>query len=184
MVRDFSWEFPFIRTKRQGPEHFQELLEAEEYGAIIKIGESMKDDEFLKYICPVVTTLDQFKGLYEYMKQRKMVPKFLANGEMALVRKVIIETRLLETDWLGRCNNIYGAIAFSLNGDRHERVAGLFEAAHGRPIWKKSSTGLWGIFLKDTFPGRTACHSSAFLLFTERNSAKSISPFSKLFAKS
>ena len=98
MVRDFSWRYPFIRTKWQGPEHFQELLKAKKYRAIIKIGEGMKDDEFLKCLCPVVTTLDHFKGLYEYLKQRKMVPDFLAHGEMALVRKVIVETDLLKTE--------------------------------------------------------------------------------------
>ena len=61
----------------------------------------MKDDEFLKYLCRVVTTLDHFKGLYECLKQRKMVPAFLAHGGMVLVRKVIVETNLLETDNLG-----------------------------------------------------------------------------------
>ena len=34
------------------------------------------------------------------------------------------------------CDSIYDAIALSLNEDRHERVAGLFEAAQERPTWK------------------------------------------------
>ena len=55
-------------------------------------------EELLKCLCQVVTTLDQFKGLYGYLKQRKMVPDFLAHGEMVLVREVIVETDLLETD--------------------------------------------------------------------------------------
>ena len=184
MVRDFSWEFPFIRTKRQGPEHFQELLEAEKYGTIIKIGESMKGDEFLKYICPVVTTLDHFKGLYEYLKQRKMVPGFLAHGEMALVRKVIVETGLLQTVKIfGYCDSIYAAIALSLREDRHERVAGLFEAAQERPRLEEQVRR----FVKDFFgkypPKKTACHSNDSLTFTGKSSAKSILPFMKVFAK-
>ena len=36
----------------------------------------------------------------------------------------------------GQCDSIYDAIALSLNEDRHERVAGLFEAAQERPAWK------------------------------------------------
>ena len=93
----------------------------------------MSDKELLKCLCQVVTSLDHFKGLYEYLKQRKMVPGFLAHGDMVLVRKVIVETDLLETDIIGECDSIYDAIALSLNEDRHERVAGLFEAARERP---------------------------------------------------
>ena len=39
---------------------------------------------------------------------------------------------------IGRCDSIYDAIALSLNEDRHERVAGLFEAAQERPKWKNN----------------------------------------------
>ena len=85
---------------------------------------------------PSSDSLDHFKGLYEYLKQRKMVPDFLAHGEMVLVRKVIVETDLLETDRWGQCDSIYDAIALSFKEDRHERVAGLFEAAKERPAWK------------------------------------------------
>ena len=52
-----------------------------------------------------------------------------------LVREVIVEIDFLETP-IGRCDGIYDAIALSLSGDHHERVAGLFEAARGRPAWK------------------------------------------------
>ena len=83
-----------------------------------------------------MTTLGQFKGLYEYLKQRKMVPDFLAHGRMVLVREVIVETDLLETKQFGHCDSFYDAIALSLKEDRHERVADLFEAAYERPDWK------------------------------------------------
>ena len=49
---------------------------------------------------------------------------------------MIVETNLLETNRCGECNSIYDAIALSLKEGRNERVAGLFEAAHGRPAWK------------------------------------------------
>ena len=51
------------------------------------------------------------------------------------------------------------------------------------PTGRASSMVCVRVFLKDTLPRRTACHSSDFLLFTEKSSAKSIPSFSKLFAK-
>ena len=85
------------QTKR-----FEELINKGQYKEIAKLGKEMNDEELLKCLCQVVTSLDQFKGLYEYLEQREMVPGFLAHGEMVLVRKVIAETDLLETDDFGR----------------------------------------------------------------------------------
>ena len=79
-------------------EKLKEFISKEQYDEVIKLADGMDKNEFLKYLCQVVTTLDQFKGLYGYLKQREMVPGFLAQGEMVLVRKVIVETGLLETD--------------------------------------------------------------------------------------
>ena len=59
-----------------------------------------------------MTTLDQFKDLYEYLKQRGMFPGFLAHGNMGLVRKVIVEADFELEDSLH--NSIYDAIALSL----------------------------------------------------------------------
>ena len=42
----------------------------------------------------------------------------------------------LKLTYIGECDSIYDAIALSLNEDRHDRVAGLFEAAQERPDWK------------------------------------------------
>ena len=77
---------------------------------------------------------------------------------MVLVRKVIVETDLLKTDNFGRCDSIYDAIALSLKEDRHERVAGLFEAAQERPDWKDKFKLVCGGFFvryppeKDSMP--------------------------------
>ena len=159
------------------------MINKKQYKEIVELGKEMSDEELLKCLCQVVTSLDHFKGLYEYLKQRNMVPGFLAHGEMVLVRKVIVETDLLETTDLGQCDSIYDAIALSLKEDRHERVAGLFEAAQERPDWKDKFDILWKVFSQDTLPRRTACHSSDFFPSTEKSSAKSIPTFSKLFAK-
>ena len=77
---------------------FEELINKKQYKEIAELGKKMSDEELLKCLCQVVTTLDQFKGLYEYLKQRNMVPGFLAHGDMVVVKKVIVETDLLETD--------------------------------------------------------------------------------------
>ena len=107
-----------------------------QYDEVAKLADGMDKDEFLRYLCQVVTTLELIKGLFGYLKQRDVVAGFLAHGEMMLVRKVIVETELLETDNIGGCDSIYDAIALSLDADYYERVAGLFEAAKERPTWK------------------------------------------------
>jgi len=109
------------------------LIGSGDFGGVVKLVGEMSKEELLKCLCQVVTTIDHFKGLYVYLKQRKMVPGFLAHGEMVVVREVIVGTNLLETNGFGHCDSIFDAIALSLKEGRHERVAGLFEAAHGRP---------------------------------------------------
>ena len=116
----------------------EELINKEQYNEIAKLGKKMSDEELLKCLCQVVTSSDHFKGLYKYLEQRNMVPGFLAHGDMVLVRKVIVETKLLEGSRYGVCDSIYDAIALSLKEDRRERVAGLFEAAQERPDWENN----------------------------------------------
>jgi len=93
-----------------------------------------------------VTNLDQFKGLFGYLEQRNMVPAFLAHGDMVLVRKVIVKTDLLKTNNFGGCDIIHDAIALSFKEDRHERVAGLFEATQGRLDWRKLDRFVYDFF--------------------------------------
>ena len=60
---------------------FEELISNKQYKEIAELGKKMSDKELLKCLCQVVTSLDHFKGLYEYLKQRKMVPAFLHTGK-------------------------------------------------------------------------------------------------------
>ena len=71
---------------------------------------------------------------------------------------MIVETGLLETDRYDLCDDIYDAMILSLNEDRYDRAASLFEAAQERPDWK-SEFGLFvGCFFeryppeKDSMP--------------------------------
>ena len=93
-----------VSEKDEQTKKFEELINKKQYKEIAELGKKMSDEELLKCLCQVVTSLDHFKGLYEYLKQRNMVPGFLAHGEMVLVRKVIVETDLLETDDFGECD--------------------------------------------------------------------------------
>ena len=121
-----------VPEKDEQIKRFEELINKNQYKEIVELGKKMSGKELLRCLCQAVTTIDHFKGLYEYLKQRNMVPGFLAHGKMVLVRKVIVEARLLETYGLGKCDSIYDAIALSLKGGHYNRAAGLFEAAHGR----------------------------------------------------
>ena len=134
-----------VSGRDEQTEKFKELINRKQYEEIIKLGNEMNNEELLKYLCQVVTTLDHFKGLYGYLKQRNMVPGFLAHGNMVVVRKVIVETDLLKAKNFRYCNDIYDAITLSLKDDRHERVAGLFEAAREGPSGRTSSSGLWNV---------------------------------------
>ena len=125
-----------VSEENKQTKKLEELINRKQYNEIAKLGKKMRDEELLKCLCQVVTSLDHFKGLYEYLKQRKMVPGFLAHGKMVPVRKMIVETDLLKTKYHGECNDIYDTIALSLNEDHHERAAGLFEAAQERPDWR------------------------------------------------
>ena len=156
-----------VSERDEQTKKFEELINKKQYKEIAELGKGMSDEELLKCLCQVVTTLDQFKGLYGYLKQRNMVPGFLAHGDMVLVREVIVETGLLETEHFGECDSIYDAIALSFKEDRHERVAGLFEAAQERPAWKdKFDWFVTGFF--DKIPSREEQHATQAISYSSR----------------
>ena len=85
-----------VSERDEQTKRFEELINKGQYKEIAELGEKMGKEALLKCLCQVVTSPDQFKGLYEYLRQRKMVPDFLAHGDMVLVREVIIETSFLK----------------------------------------------------------------------------------------
>ena len=40
-------------------------------------------------LCPLMTTVEHYNGLYKFMKENKLIPYFLVYGNIELVRKVI-----------------------------------------------------------------------------------------------
>jgi len=152
-----------VSERDEQTKRFEELINQKQYKEIAKLGEKMSDEELLKCLCQVVTSLDQFKGLYEYLEQREMVPGFRVHGNMVVVREVIAGTNLLKTDKFDYCDSLYDAITLSLKGDRHERVAGLLEAAYERFTWKIQFYFLVRGFFTRYSPGKNSMPLRRFL---------------------
>ena len=76
-----------VSERDEQTKRFGELINKEQYEEIAELGEKMSDKELLKCLCQVVTNLDHFKGLYEYLEQRNMVSAFLRTGKWRWSRK-------------------------------------------------------------------------------------------------
>ena len=120
-------------TSEQVFEQFQALIVKEQYGEIAKLGGGMPDEDFLKHICLIMTTLEHCKGLFEYLKCREMIPGFLMHGNMELVKKAIIELKgSYFLDYFISRDHIQDAIVLSFNNYRYDRAINLLEAVQGR----------------------------------------------------
>ena len=64
------------------------LFDEKEYGEIARIGNNMRDVDFSRYLCPLITTRGQFKGLFDYLARCEMFTNFLVFGNLALVEEV------------------------------------------------------------------------------------------------
>ena len=113
-------------------EQFESLLAKEWYGEVVKLGSGMGDDEFFKCLCPLITTLDHYKGLFKRLKHRAMSKGFLIHGNMALVKKAITEFPDDRSGYYIDSDIIRSVIVLSLNEGRHDRVVGILEAVNER----------------------------------------------------
>ena len=68
---------------------FKTLIDKGKYIELASLGEGMKNDEFLKHLCPIMTTLNHYEGLVECLKNRGMLADFIANGSMMLVKRIL-----------------------------------------------------------------------------------------------
>ena len=62
-------------------EKFEMFINRKWYGEVAELGKKMSDGKLLKCLCQMVTTVEHFKGLYESLKRRNLVPDFLAKGK-------------------------------------------------------------------------------------------------------
>ena len=66
--------------------HFKELMDEEQYRMVIKVGDNMQDDDLLKHLWQVMTTMDRFECHLNIWSCR-MLAGFLAHGSMTLSKE-------------------------------------------------------------------------------------------------
>ena len=123
---------PAPQVNEEVCKEFKELMERGAYGEVIELGKNMNHDTYLNHICPIMTTIEDYKGFLEHLKHREILPDFLAHGNMTLVRKAIVEYNVYGSEYYLTEPYIHEAINLSLKEDRHDRATALFEAAKER----------------------------------------------------
>jgi len=92
----------------------------------------MPSEEFLKHVCPVVKTLEQYQGLVEYLKSRNMAPSFFVHGDIVVVRGIIAGIRDYDTRAFTYCGDLEVAIPLAMKEDYYDRVMDLLVARQAR----------------------------------------------------
>ena len=91
----------------------------------------MTKNEFVMNLCPLMTTVEHYNGLYEFMKDNKLIPSFLVNGNIELVRKVITYD-----------DDVENALALSFRQEKHGRFIGILTAGEHQHI-QSGAQGKW-----------------------------------------
>ena len=117
-------------TKHSAPYMLQKWMDEGEYGKIVELCDK-KNGEYWKYVWPIITTLDHFKGLFEHLKQRNMIPDFLAHGNMALVQRAMAE-RDDNGKFQIKQDFILDAISLCIKEGKYERATDLMKAGQER----------------------------------------------------
>jgi len=94
--------------------------------------EGMRDDEFLKQHCPLITTIKHDKDLFRCLERRELFPAFLVHGSMELIKEVIVGFNDCESGYHIYDEDISKAVALCFKEDRHECAFGLLEAIQAR----------------------------------------------------
>ena len=115
-------------TGEQVSEQFKALMIGELYEEVAKLGDNIARDDFFECLCPTMTSFAPYKGLFEYLENRKMFTGFLIYGKMSLIRKAIIEVNLDYDKKHIYWGYIRSATILSLKEDRHDRFIDLLEA--------------------------------------------------------
>ena len=80
------------RERAQVSNPYEALIAKKDYKGIAERGKGMTKDEFIRDLCPLITTLDHYHGLcgtYGFMEKHDLTPGFLVHGNMKLVRKIM-----------------------------------------------------------------------------------------------
>ena len=113
-------------------EQLKLLMNERRYGEVIELGNKMENDEFAKYLYPLMTDIEHCKYLNGYLDSRDMLPSFLVQGSMELVRRAILEFRNTDSDYYISHGHIRDAIILSIKNDQHDRAINLLRVERER----------------------------------------------------
>lgn len=122
--------FDLLQTNGQLDRRFKEFIEKKQYDRITKLGKNIDNDEFFKHLCPLLTTLEHYKGLAGCLKRRGMIPTFLVYGDMELAREAIAKFEEYDTKCCIERHHKYSALTLSLNNNMHDRFINLLVAIY------------------------------------------------------
>ena len=61
------------RARKDDLNPYQELMASENYEGIAKLGK-MTEKEFVMNLCPLMTTVEHYNGLYTFMEKNELIP--------------------------------------------------------------------------------------------------------------
>ena len=108
------------------------LMNKRRYGEVIELGNKMEKDELAKYLYPLMTDIEHCKYLNGYLDCRNMLPSFLVQGSMELVRRAVLEFRNMDFDYYIFHGHICDAIILSIKNDQHDRAINLLRVERER----------------------------------------------------
>lgn len=161
--QDPTQEQASLLREKQIAEHVKGLMDGGKYDKVIKFCGNLKKHEFLKHICPTITTPDHYLGLFKYLQRRDVLVGFFVQGNMPLVRKAIVEFKDSLSDQYIHDGPIKDAIILSLTEDRYERFIGLLRAVQ----WRFAKMSEQGKLMAETSKFKDFMHS-VFLIITSK----------------
>ena len=112
---------------------FQELIKNKEYEEIVELGKSMTNEELVRQLFPVITTIEHYNGLKEFLKRRKMVSDFYLNGNMEVVEGIIAKNPEYDNRDYIHGGDLETALLSAFGQDHYStRVMDLFAARQER----------------------------------------------------
>jgi hypothetical protein len=167
-------DLPQVQPAPVVNKQLKEFLEQEKYDEIEKRGDELGKDEFLKQICPLLATFDQYKGLIKYFESHKMVADFFVCGNIEIVREAVFESKLYDSKAYVFKGHLETAAVMAFKGDHHDRVIDLLvirqEAGAGADAQRMRGTPsrfeiFMSIFVNNLKPEENAITLKRFLTF-------------------
>jgi hypothetical protein len=114
-----------VDQRKNGPGFFETLLSRGRYKRVCYFARRIGNEKFLKRICPLINSLEQYNGIRSYLERHDLVTKFYINGNIEVVKEAIIEWKTFNAHYYARDTDLENALPLALNNDNHDRVIGL-----------------------------------------------------------